>query len=63
MSSIIINSFYRALTSIDENEGIKNLTVKQLTTLLVDHPLSRGRSSHMGERKNPQNQVQRQGSS
>jgi len=36
MSSIIINSFYRALTSIDENEGIKNLTVKQLTTLLVD---------------------------
>jgi hypothetical protein len=36
MSSIIINSFYRALTSIDENEGIKNLTVKKLTTLLVD---------------------------
>jgi hypothetical protein len=36
MSSIIINSFYRALTSINENEGIKNLTVKQLTTLLVD---------------------------
>ena len=36
MSSIIINSFYRALTSIDEYEGIKNLTVKQLTTLLVD---------------------------
>jgi len=36
MSSIIINSFYRALTSIEENEGIKNLTVKQLTTLLVD---------------------------
>jgi hypothetical protein len=36
MSSVIINSFYRALTSIDENEGIKNLTVKQLTTLLVD---------------------------
>ena len=37
MSSIIINSFYRALTSIEENEGIKNLSVKQLTTLLVDH--------------------------
>jgi hypothetical protein len=36
MSSIIINSFYRALTSIEENEGIKNLTVKKLTTLLVD---------------------------
>ena len=36
MSSIIINSFYRALTSIDEFEGIKNLTVKQLTRLLVD---------------------------
>jgi hypothetical protein len=36
MSSIIINSFYRALTSIEENEGIKNLSVKQLTTLLVD---------------------------
>ena len=36
MSSIIINSFFRALTSIDEFEGIKNLTVKQLTTLLVD---------------------------
>ena len=36
MSSIIINSFYRALTFIDENEGIKNLTVKQLTTILVD---------------------------
>jgi hypothetical protein len=36
MSSVIINSFYRALTSIEENEGIKNLTVKQLTTLLVD---------------------------
>ena len=36
MSSIIINSFYRALTSIDEYEGIKNLTVKQLTRLLVD---------------------------
>ena len=36
MSSIIINSFYRALTSIDEYEGIKNLSVKQLTTLLVD---------------------------
>jgi hypothetical protein len=36
MSSIIINSFYRALTSIDENEGIKNLSVKQLTTILVD---------------------------
>jgi hypothetical protein len=36
MSSIIINSFYRALTNIDENEGIKNLTVKKLTTLLVD---------------------------
>ena len=36
MSSVIINSFYRALTSIDENEGIKNLSVKQLTTLLVD---------------------------
>ena len=36
MSSVIINSFYRALTSIEENEGIKNLSVKQLTTLLVD---------------------------
>jgi colicin import membrane protein len=36
MSSIIINSFYRALTNIEENEGIKNLTVKKLTTLLVD---------------------------
>ena len=36
MSSIIINSFYRALTSIEEFEGIKNLTVKQLTRLLVD---------------------------
>jgi hypothetical protein len=36
MSSIIINSFYRALTSIEENEGIKNLSVQQLTTLLVD---------------------------
>ena len=36
MSSIIINSFYRALTSIDEYEGIKNLTVKQLTRVLVD---------------------------
>ena len=36
MSSIIINSFYRALTNIEENEGIKNLSVKQLTTLLVD---------------------------
>lgn len=36
MSSIIINSFYRALTNIDENEGIKNLSVQQLTRLLVD---------------------------
>ena len=36
MSSIIINCFYRALTNIDENEGIKNLSVKQLTRLLVD---------------------------
>jgi translation initiation factor 1 (eIF-1/SUI1) len=36
MSSIIINSFYRALTSIEENEGIKNLSVQQLTKLLVD---------------------------
>jgi hypothetical protein len=36
MSSIIINSFYRALTNINENEGIKNLDVKQLTRLLVD---------------------------
>jgi hypothetical protein len=36
MSSIIINSFYRALTNIDEYEGIKNLSVKQLTRLLVD---------------------------
>jgi hypothetical protein len=36
MSAIIINCFYRALTSIDEFEGIKNLTVKQLTKLLVD---------------------------
>lgn len=36
MSSIIINSFYRALTNIEENEGIKNLSVKQLTTLLVN---------------------------
>lgn len=36
MSSIIINCFYRALTNIDENEGIKNLSVQQLTRLLVD---------------------------
>lgn len=36
MSSIIINSFYRALTNIDENEGIKNVNVQQLTRLLVD---------------------------
>jgi hypothetical protein len=36
MSAIIINCFYRALTSIDEYEGIKNLTVQQLTRLLVD---------------------------
>jgi len=36
MSSIIINSFYRALTSINENEGINNLSVKQLTRILVD---------------------------
>jgi len=36
MSSIIINSFYRALTSINENEGIKNLSVKELTRILVD---------------------------
>ena len=36
MSSIIINCFYRALTSIEENEGIKNLSVQQLTRLLVD---------------------------
>jgi translation initiation factor 1 (eIF-1/SUI1) len=36
MSAIIINCFYRALTSIDEFEGIKNLTVQQLTRLLVD---------------------------
>ena len=36
MSSIIINSFYRALTNIEENEGIKNLNVQQLTRLLVD---------------------------
>ena len=36
MSSIIINSFYRALTSINENEGIKNLSIDQLTRLLVD---------------------------
>jgi len=36
MSAIIINCFYRALTSIDEFEGIKNLSVQQLTRLLVD---------------------------
>ena len=36
MSSIIINSFYRALTSINENEGINNLSVKELTRILVD---------------------------
>lgn len=36
MSSIIINCFYRALTNIEENEGIKNLSIQQLTQLLVD---------------------------
>jgi len=36
MTSIIINSFYRALLKIDEHIGIKNMSVKDLTHMLVD---------------------------
>ena len=36
MSSIIKNAFFRALTRIEEYTGIKNMTVKELTIMLVD---------------------------
>jgi len=36
MSSIILNSFYRALMKIDEYTGIKTMTVKDLAVMLMD---------------------------
>ena len=36
MSSIILNSLYRALMKIDEYEGIKTMTVKDLAVMLMD---------------------------